>query len=162
MSEYKFKKGDRVVVARPDEDDIRAGIQIGDTGEVLQDNSKAPWFWVRMDKFNSNLNSADGRCEDGHARAFFQGKLELESEYKASNDEVNSPNHYNATSVEVWEMMLAIWGKEKFIAFCEMNAFKYRMRLGLKDAKSPLTDLDKAKWYEGKAADLRNENTEEE
>ena len=151
----KFKKGDRIVVVRPDEDDIKRGIQIGDTGEVLEDD----YFpYVRMDKFNKNLHSAQGLCEDGHGWGFHESRLELEPK---SNDEVNSPNHYNATAVEVWEMMLAIWGKEKFIAFCEMNAFKYRMRLGLKDTKSPLTDLDKAKWYEGKAKELNNENTEE-
>ena len=160
MSEIKFKKGDRVVVARPDEEDIKMGIKKGDKGEILQDNDLAPW--VRMDKFNDKLGNAADRCEKGHGWGFYEHQLELEPKSEVSNEEVNSPNHYNATSVEVWEMMLAIWGKEKFIAFCEMNAFKYRMRLGLKDANSPLIDLDKAKWYEGKAADLRNENTEEE
>ena len=40
------------------------------------------------------------------------------------------PDHYKNSTIEVWEMMLKIWGKDKFIVFCEINAFKYRMRAG--------------------------------
>jgi hypothetical protein len=65
------------------------------------------------------------------------------------------PKHYQSNSMEVWEMMLKIWGKEKFIAFCEMNAFKYRMRAGLKPDQPIDRDLDKARWYEEKAKELR-------
>jgi hypothetical protein len=64
------------------------------------------------------------------------------------------PKHYQSNTIEVWEMMLKIWGKEKFIAFCEMNAFKYRMRAGLKPDQPIERDLDKAKWYESKAKEL--------
>ena len=38
-----------------------------------------------------------------------------------------------------------------------MNAFKYRMRAGLKPEQSVQRDLEKAKWYEDKAIQLRNE-----
>ena len=70
---------------------------------------------------------------------------------------IDSPNHYNNNSIEVWEMMLKIWGKEKFIAFCEMNAFKYRMRLGEKPEQPVTRDLNKAKWYEDKAKELKED-----
>lgn len=69
-------------------------------------------------------------------------------------DFVESPKHYNTGTTEVWKMMLKIWGKEKFIAFCEMNAFKYRMRLGAKPNESLEQDLKKAKWYENKAKEV--------
>lgn len=75
-------------------------------------------------------------------------------------DETNynfiNPNHYKKSSKEVWEMMLDIWGKEMFIAHCEMTAFKYRMRVGNKPNQPIKRDLEKAKWYEDKAKELRN------
>ena len=71
-----------------------------------------------------------------------------------SETDHTNPTHYNSNSMEVWEMMLKIWGKEKFIAFCEMNAFKYRMRAGLKQDQPIKRDLDKAKWYEAKVKEL--------
>lgn len=67
-----------------------------------------------------------------------------------------NPNHYKQGSKEVIEMMQDIWGKEKLIAYCEMNSFKYRMRAGLKPEQSVQRDLEKAKWYEDKANRLRN------
>ena len=70
---------------------------------------------------------------------------------------VNSPQHYSNLSVEVWEMMLKIWGKEAFIKHCEMCAFKYRQRLGLKPDQSIEIDLEKAKWYENKAKELKQQ-----
>ena len=72
-----------------------------------------------------------------------------------SYDFVN-PNHYKKGSKEVWEMMVDIWGVDHFIAHCEMCAFKYRQRLGLKPDQPIETDLNKAKWYEAKADELRN------
>jgi hypothetical protein len=60
---------------------------------------------------------------------------------------VNSPDHYHDFSKEAWEMMIDIWGEEKFVAFCEMNAFKYKMRLGSKPNEPLERDLDKANWY---------------
>jgi len=60
---------------------------------------------------------------------------------------VNSPDHYNDFSKEAWQMMLDIWGEEKFVAFCEMNAFKYKIRLGSKPNEPVERDLEKARWY---------------
>ena len=69
-----------------------------------------------------------------------------------TSDPVNSPAHYTHGSVEVFDMMLAIWGAEKVRTYCELNAFKYRMRAGYKaDAAE---DIEKAKWYERKAKEI--------
>lgn len=84
---------------------------------------------------------------------YLNAKKEME---KNEYDYIN-PNHYKQGSKEVIEMMQDIWGKEKLIAYCEMNAFKYRMRAGLKPEQSVQRDLEKAKWYEDKAIQLRNE-----
>lgn len=72
-------------------------------------------------------------------------------------DYVN-PAHYQNGSKEVWEMMVDIWGKDKYIAHCEMCAFKYRQRLGLKPGQPVERDLEKARWYENKAKELRASN----
>ena len=76
-------------------------------------------------------------------------------EDKKDYDYIN-PNHYKRGSKEVWEMMVDVFGVEKFIAHCEMCAFKYRMRLGSKPDQPIERDLDKAKWYEDKAQELRD------
>jgi hypothetical protein len=66
-----------------------------------------------------------------------------------------NPSHYQNSGKEVWEMMVDVWGVEAFIKHCEMCAFKYRMRLGLKPEQPIERDLSKAEWYESKAKELR-------
>ena len=77
---------------------------------------------------------------------------------KDSYEHVNSPSHYNSYQTEVIDMMVRIWGKEKVADFCEINAFKYRMRMGTKPDNSIEQDLKKEQWYLNKAKELRNEN----
>lgn len=67
-----------------------------------------------------------------------------------------NPYHYKNSSKEVIDMMMDIWGKDDLIKYCEMCSFKYRMRLGLKPGQPIEQDLEKAKWYESKAKELRN------
>jgi hypothetical protein len=67
-----------------------------------------------------------------------------------------NPAHYQNGSKEVWQMMVDIWGIDAYIAHCEMCAFKYRQRLGLKPEQPIERDLEKARWYENKAKELRN------
>lgn len=70
-------------------------------------------------------------------------------------EHVNHPNHYNTFSKEVIDMMVDIWGMDKTIAFCEMNAFKYKMRMGDKPNQPLEQDAKKAKWYLDKAKELQ-------
>lgn len=70
-------------------------------------------------------------------------------------DFVQKPPHYTSGSKEVIDMMVDIWGREKVAAHCEMCAFKYRMRVGKKPDQPIQRDLEKAQWYENKAAELR-------
>ena len=69
-------------------------------------------------------------------------------------DHIN-PSHYRRYSVESIEMMQRIYGTEATIQFCEMNAFKYRMRMGTKPDNPIEQDLKKEKWYLDKAKELR-------
>ena len=71
-------------------------------------------------------------------------------------EQVNHPSHYNNYGKEVIDMMESIWGTEKLIAFCEMNAFKYRMRMGTKPDNPIQQDIEKEKWYLNKAKQLKN------
>ena len=68
-----------------------------------------------------------------------------------------NPNHYKQGDKEVIEMMVDIWGAEDVAKYCSMNAFKYRMRMGFKPNQPVEQELKKAKWYEDKAKELRNE-----
>jgi len=71
-------------------------------------------------------------------------------------EHVNHPNHYNTFSKEVIDMMVHIWGIEKTIAFCEMNAFKYKMRMGDKPNQPFEQDAKKAFWYLNKSKELKS------
>lgn len=72
-------------------------------------------------------------------------------------EQVNHPNHYNNYSVEVIDMMIRIYGKEKVADWCELNAFKYRLRMGNKENNPIEQDLAKERWYLNKAKELRGE-----
>ena len=68
------------------------------------------------------------------------------------------PKHYLNNGKEVIDMMVDIWGKDKVRAFCEMNAFKYRMRIGLKPDEPIDREIEKAIWYEKKVVELKSDN----
>ena len=69
-------------------------------------------------------------------------------------ENVNKQSHYNLYPIEVIDMMISIFGTEKVKTFCVLNAFKYRMRLALKDDINQ--DLAKEKWYLEKAKELNS------
>ena len=75
---------------------------------------------------------------------------------------VNHPPHYNKYDYEVIEMMQRIYGIEKTMIWCELNAFKYRMRAGEKPNTPIEVDFQKEKWCLDKKNELREllkENT---
>lgn len=74
-----------------------------------------------------------------------------------SYEYVNHPSHYNRYSVEVIEMMIRIYGPQKTFDFCEMNAFKYRMRMGTKPGTDIKQDLEKENWYIKKAKEIKEQ-----
>ena len=76
----------------------------------------------------------------------------MDKEYDYTN-----PSHYKLGSKETFEMMIDIWVKDAFIKHCEMTSFKYRMRVGTKPNEPIERDLSKARWYESKAKQLRDE-----
>lgn len=85
----------------------------------------------------------------------FPGHIEDTYEY------VNHPRHYNNYDVEVIEMMERIFGLDETIAFCKLNAFKYRQRMGTKPGTPVDQDLKKEQWYLDKMAELKKKKTKE-
>lgn len=72
---------------------------------------------------------------------------------KKEYDHIN-PNHYKNYSKEVIDMMVAIYGTQATSIYCEMNAFKYRMRMGTKPDQPIERDLEKERWYLNKSREL--------
>lgn len=68
------------------------------------------------------------------------------------NEAVNHPSHYNLYPIETIEMMRRIFGDEAVKLWCTMTAFKYRMRVGMKDSVEQ--DLAKERWYLDYASNL--------
>lgn len=71
-------------------------------------------------------------------------------------DKVNHPSHYQKDGKECIEVMLELYGIQAVINFCELNAFKYKWRAGLKTGESAEVDLNKAQWYANYRENLIN------
>ena len=68
---------------------------------------------------------------------------------------VNHPSHYNQYDIEVIDMIIKIWGPEAAALWCDITAFKYRMRMGTKPNNSIEQDIKKEQWYLNKAKEIR-------
>ena len=122
---------------------------------------------LTKEKFLEKMKEIDkNRNEDEELKELEQLKTILEESYKKGigthesgggdkYEMVNHPTHYNSSSVETIEKMVRIWGKEQTAMWCEMTAFKYRERIGLKPDNSLEQEMGKIKWYESKARELR-------
>lgn len=87
---------------------------------------------------------------------YFEVAEQLKVKCSDKYEMVNHPKHYNNYDIEVIDMMERIWGKEDTIKWCQMTAFKYRMRMGTKPTSDIKEDLDKEKWYLNKAKEIKN------
>jgi hypothetical protein len=70
-----------------------------------------------------------------------------DSEFMSMEYNFVEPDHYKKGDKEVWEIMIDIYGEEKFNNFCLMNAFKYITRAGNKPGDDFKQDISKAVWY---------------
>lgn len=74
-------------------------------------------------------------------------------------EKVNHPKHYNQYPLEVIDMMVNLFGIEAVYHFCLLNAFKYRMRIGVKPDSDISDDLKKEQWYLTMASVYKPSNT---
>jgi hypothetical protein len=60
-----------------------------------------------------------------------------------------NPAHYrsNGYGLEAIDIMRRTFGDEEVATFCRINAFKYRLRAGLKEGNPAEQDLAKEAWY---------------
>lgn len=73
---------------------------------------------------------------------------------------VNHPSHYKNNKYECIDVMLDVFGKEKVLAFCELNAFKYQWRANFKG--TDIQDKKKAEWYLNKYIELKEKKIKDE
>lgn len=68
------------------------------------------------------------------------------------NNNVEHPKHYNREgAMECIDEMVVIFGLEDTLAFCKLNAWKYRYRAADKNGEE---DLKKSDWYINKYREL--------
>lgn len=97
---------------------------------------------------NANVKAV---VDDKDIIAMFWSKDDKDS----TSDSVNHPSHYeNSCSLECIEVMEAMFGTERLVTFCFMNAFKYLWRYKNKNGSE---DIKKAQWYLDKAHQCINE-----
>lgn len=97
---------------------------------------------------NANVKAV---VDDKDIIAMFWSKDDKDS----TSDSVNHPPHYeNSCSFECIEVMEAMFGTERLVTFCFMNAFKYLWRFKNKNGSE---DIKKAQWYLEKAHQCINE-----
>jgi hypothetical protein len=71
---------------------------------------------------------------------------------KEKKETVNHPAHYNRpNSMECIDEMLLLFGPDQTMAFCKLNAWKYRYRAADKNGAE---DLAKSDWYIAKYKEI--------
>ena len=66
-----------------------------------------------------------------------------------------NPQHYiQDDGRQTWEHMVDEFGLKKTAIFCELNAYKYRDRIGKKPGENTERERKKIKWYVNKANEL--------
>lgn len=83
-------------------------------------------------------------------------KYHMRNQNDEPKEKVNHPAHYQKDGKECIDVMLEDFGKDAVVAFCKLNAFKYRWRAGMKEGNTAETDEAKAQWYDKKAEELEN------
>ncbi len=115
---------------------------------VLTDTYHKAWEYDLLNRgelwgYNEEKATGVRLMKDGK----WAGKVE---KYDQIDNDPANPSHYkeNLFGEELKDVMIKVFGEEKYKAFAQLNAFKYRMRAGKKDDAAQ--DIAKAKWYESK------------
>jgi hypothetical protein len=111
------------------------------------------------DKIKDIKNSSNKKTMSNDVESVISDILSPKKDLTLITDEyemVDHPQHYNNYEYEVIDMMRKIYGDEKTAIFCELNAFKYRMRMGTKPTSPIDEDLKKEQWYLKKKKEILN------
>jgi hypothetical protein len=143
-----IKKGDKFECIKP----------------VIMDGNPEDVAYTEGELYTSDFDNCitDNQGNKSH---YWRDKAELTIYFKKINtlpnkqkEMVNHPSHYKNNKYECIDVMLDIFGKEKVLAFCELNAFKYQWRANFKG--TDIQDKKKAEWYLNKYIELK-ENKDE-
>ena len=78
---------------------------------------------------------------------------------EVEEDMVNHPPHYNREgAMETIDEMVLLFGKAEVMAYCKLNAWKYRARAMFKNGEE---DMKKSDWYLAKYKELKCGETNE-
>lgn len=113
-----------------------------------------PYFSWRCSNYNLDITVHN---REGFLNMMLSAIYGKASTKKTQQDPIN-PTHYNGT--QTLDRMVAVFGVDAVISFCEINAFEYRMMAGKKDGNPIKQDIEKALWYEGKANELKRKNND--
>lgn len=102
-----------------------------------------------------NQNNKSHYWEDKGVAIYFK---KVNSLSKKQKEMVNHPSHYKNNKYECIDIMLDVFGKDKTVAFCELNAFKYLWRSDNKG--TDIQDKKKAIWYLNKYIELKEDKNE--
>lgn len=125
---------------------------ISDEFKKVLSNSKKISDKIKEIKNSSNKKKISNDVESVVQDILSPKKNLITDEYEM----VDHPQHYNNYEYEVIDMMRKIYGDEKTAIFCELNAFKYRMRMGTKPTSPIHEDLKKEQWYLKKKKEILN------
>jgi hypothetical protein len=118
----------------------------------INKNNKADYEVSKKCDCSCNCNTSKIVFEDGAYKEIPDTIPNTIGNYEM----VNHPSHYNNYEKEVIDMIESIWGTYLAAMWCEITAFKYRMRMGTKPGNSIEQDINKEGWYLNKAAELKS------
>lgn len=118
---------------------------------VLKDNEECRKVVNSEIKNSGNLSDYGKKVLESGRKAGRMVTAGKDSNYEM----VNHPTHYNQYDIEVIDMIIKIWGPEAAALWCDITAFKYRMRMGTKPDNSIEQDIKKEQWYLNKSKEIR-------
>lgn len=135
---------------------VRGTVNCTECEKHIYDNKKQPIYFENSDgEWKKYVYGKDGKLisiiTDKDKNLIYDNENNVyhevrEEEVSAPEKEmVDSPEHYNKTQFETIVEMYYLFGEEDVLAFCKLNAYKYKARAMFKD--NPQQDLDKADWY---------------
>ena len=123
---------------------------------VLKDNEECRKA-VNSEVVHTDMSSVPSNLTDYGKKVLEAGKKagRIVKGKESAYEMVNHPPHYNQYDIEVIDIIIRIWGPEAAALWCDINAFKYRMRMGTKPDNSIEQDIKKEQWYLNKSKEIR-------
>ena len=123
-----------------------------DNKNVLKDNEEC------RKTVNSEVNPKGSEVLTDYGKKVFEAGRKagrIVTGKDTAYEMVDHPSHYNQYDIEVIDMIIRIWGPEIAALWCDITAFKYRMRMGTKPDNSIEQDIKKEQWYLKKSKEIR-------